>query len=309
MRCRAGALHGARRPAYAATVRYDARNLDAGVRGVVTLLNHIPGVATRASCEGVGARSAPHAHATLAYVAFHHPLPLQLRDFLINRLGDLARIEDDGIYCRWPRKNRTFIGSLESATRLYLSGWARTSYRSVRWPLARLRARLARQVAHGHAREIQLCRACAVLVAEAHPQEHEPITLLRLPPNLHDHWFAEFIAQPSNRLDPALVAAAGWVHLLARTQRGDFGVTYHRRWLRYRAQRIADLTTRQIRSGVDAVRQQGIPLDFFFDRTHAVFIWEHSGGARGPHLSGGVSEEARNHRRERPPEGTPARKP
>jgi hypothetical protein len=261
-------------------VRYDARNLDAGVRHVVRLLNHIPGVTTRASCEGMGAQPARHAHAALAYVAFRHPLPLQLRDFMIARLGDLARIEDDGIYCRWPRKNRIFIGSLESATRLYLSGSARTSCRSVRWPLARLRARLARQVAHGHAAEIQLCRACAVLVAEAHPEAHQPIMLLRLPPDLHDRWFAEFVAQPSNRLDPTLVATAGWVRLLARTQRGDFGATYRRRWLRYRAQRIADLTTRQIRLGVDAARRQGIPLDFIFDATHAVFIWEHSGARR-----------------------------
>ncbi|HVO22024.1 MAG TPA: hypothetical protein VMW56_00185 [Candidatus Margulisiibacteriota bacterium] len=261
-------------------MRDNARNLDAGVRDVVTLLNHIPGVTTRASCEGMGAQPARHAHAALAYVAFRHPLPLQLRDFLISRLGALARIEDDGIYCRWPRENQTFVGSLESATRQFLSGAARRSCRSVRWPLARLRARLARQVAHGHAREIQFCRTCMVLVAEAHPEEHRPITLLRLPPDLDDRWFAEFVAQPSNRLDPGLVATAGWVRLLARTQRGDFGVTYRRRWLRYRAQRIADLTTRQIRCGVDAARQQGIPLDFFFDNTHAVFVWEHDRGAR-----------------------------
>lgn len=276
-------MHGARGPAYAAAVRYNARNLDAGVRDAVTLLNHIPGVITRASCEGMDAQPARHAHAALAYVAFRHPLPLQLRDFLITRLGELARIEDDRIYCRWPRKNRTFIGSLESAARLYLSGSARTSCRIVRWPLARLRARLARLVTHGHAVEVQLCLVCSVLVGEAHPETHQPIVLLRLPPDLHDRWFAEFVAQPSNGLDPVLVATAGWVRLLARTQRGDFGTAYRRRWLRYRAQRVADLTTRQIRSGVDAARQQGIPVDFFFDGTHAVFILEHAGGARRSH--------------------------
>jgi hypothetical protein len=273
-------LHAGRRPAYAVVVRYDAHNLDAGVRDVVTLLNHIPGVATRASCEGMGAQPAQHTHAALAYVAFRHPLPLQLRDFLITRLGELARIEEDGVYSRWPRKNRRFIGSLEAATRLYLSGSAPTSCRSVRWPLSRLRARLARLAARGHAGEIQLCLVCGVLVSEAHTETHQPITLLRLPPDLHDRWFAEFVAQASNRLDPMLVASAGWVRLLARTERGDFGTAYRRRWLRYRALRIADLTTRQIRSGVDAARQQGIPVDFFFDGTHAVFVWEHACGAR-----------------------------
>jgi hypothetical protein len=123
-----------------------------------------------------------------------------------------------------------------------------------------------------------------VLVGEAHTEAHQPIALLRLPPDLHDRWFAEFVAQPSNRLDPALVATAGWVRLLARTQRGDFGTAYRRRWLRYRAQQVADLTTLQIRFGVDAARQQGIPVDFFFDGTHAVFVWEHAraAGAHSP---------------------------
>jgi hypothetical protein len=261
-------------------VRSDARNLDAGVRAVAALLDRIPGVTTRASCEGMGSQPARHTHAALAYVAFRHPLPLAFRDFLITRLGELARIEDDGIYCRWPTKNRIFVGSLESATRLYLSNSAGTACRTVRWPLARLRARLARQVAHGHAGELQLCLTCAVLLAEAHPEAHQSIRLLQLPPDLHDRWFAEFAAQLSNRLDPVLIATAGWAGVLARTQRGDFGNAYRRRWLRYRAQRIADLTTRQIRSGVDLARQQGIAIDFFFDRTHAVFIWEATRGAR-----------------------------
>lgn len=283
MRCSAGVLHAALRAAYAATVRYDAPNLDVGVRDVVALLNHIPGVATRASCEGIGAQPARHVHAALAYVAFRHPLPLRLRDFLITRLGELARIEDDGIYCRWPRKNRTFLGCLEAATRLYLSGVANAPCRRVRWPLSRLRARLARLVARGHAGEVQLCLVCGVLVGEAHIETHQPIALLRLPPDLHDRWFAEFVAQADNRLDPALVESAGWVRLLARTQRGDFGGAYHRRWLRFRASRVADLTTRQIRTGVDAARQQGVPVDFFFDGTHAVFIWENARGARRSH--------------------------
>ena len=268
--------------AYPATVRYDARSIDVGVRDMVTLLNHIPGVTTRASCEGAGPHPARHAHAALAYVAFRHPLPLQLRDFFVTRLGDLARVEDDGIYCRWPRKNQIFIGSLESAARLYLTGAAREPYRSVRWPLARLRARLARQVANGHAGEIRLCLTCANLADDSHPEAHQPITLLSFPPDLHDRWFAEFVAQPGNGLDPALVAIDGWLRLLARTQRGDFGTAFRRRWLRYRAQRIADLTTRHIRHGVEAARAQGVPIDFFHDGTHAVFVWERASKDAAP---------------------------
>ena len=245
----------------------------------MTLLNHITGVTTRASCEGAGPHVAGHVHAALAYVAFRHPMPLQLQDFLVTRLGALARIEADAIYCRWPLRNRVFLGSLESAARLYLSGSDDGSTRRVRWPLARLRARLARQVARGHAGEIRLCLTCRELVATAHPESHQSTGLLRLPADLHDRWFAEFLTQPTNALDPILVASDGWVRLLARTQRGDFGNAFQRRWLRYRAQRVADLTTRHVRHGVEAARRSGVPIDFFYDDTHAVFVWKRSMGS------------------------------
>ena len=267
--------------AYRATVRQDARRIDTGVRDVVTLLNRIPGVRTRSSCEGTGLPVARHTHAAHAYVVFRHPLPLQFRDFLVIHLGQLARIDDDGIYCRWPRKNRTFIGSLESAARLYLRDSGGDNSHTVRWPLARLRAHLARQVARGGAAEIRLCFTCKQLIADPHPATHQLTTLLDLPQGLPNLWFAEFSAQPANTLDPVLIAAAGWADLLTRTQRGDFGEAFRRRWLRYRGQQIAHLATRRLRAGVDAARRKMLPIDFFHDGTHAVFMWAkvHPAGA------------------------------
>ncbi len=263
-------------------MRYDARSIDVGIREAVELLNHIPGVSTRASCEGAGPQQGRHAHATLAYVAFRHPLPLRLQDFLVTHLGVLARIEDDGIYCRWPMRNRAFLGSLESATRHYLSNAAREQCNSLRWPLARLRAQLARQVVRGHAGAIGLCLGCAELISEPCTDPHQAIPLLHLRPDLHDRWFAAFVAQPGNALESTLIETEGWVRLLARTQRGDFGTTFQRRWLRYRAQRLSDLTTREIRHGVETARRQGLPIDFFHDGTHAVFVWTGTGGERVP---------------------------
>jgi hypothetical protein len=260
-------------------VRYDARRIDVGVRGVVTLLNHITGVITRASCEGAGPQPGGHVHAALAYVAFRHPMPLQLRDFLVTRLGALARIETDAIYCRWPMRNRLFLGSLESAARLYLSSSDHDSTRKLRWPLARVRARLARQVARQDAGEFRLCLTCRDLVAAAHPESHQSIALLRLPADLHDRWFAEFLTQPRNALDSRLVTRDGWARLLARTQRGDFGAAFRRRWLGYRAQRVADLSTQHVRHGVETARRHGVPIDFFHDGTHAIFAWNGSSGA------------------------------
>ncbi len=263
-------------------MRNDPRTIDAGVGDVVAVLNHIPGVATRASCEGAGTQPVRHPHAALAYVALRHPMPLQLRDFLADRMGSLARIEDDGIYCRWPENNRAFLASLESAARAYLTRSLHERPNTMRWPLTRLRARVAHEVARGHAVQIALCIPCTDLVTQPHQESHQPVSLLHLAPDLHDRWFAEFVAQPGNTLDPALIATDGWVRLLARTQRGDFGAAFHRRWLRYRARRIADLATQQIRMGVDDARRQGVPLDFFHDATHAVFTWQSSGGQGFP---------------------------
>lgn len=254
-------------------MRYDARNIDSGVRSAVALLNDIPGVTTRASCEGVGTDTARHRHATLAYIALRHPMPLQLQDFLINRLGTLARIEEDGIFCRWPHHNRVFIGSLETAARRYLDGSIRGHSRSIRWPLARLRGRIARLAARGAPVQIGLCLACTALVSDPHPDSHGRIVLLQLAADLQEQWFAEFAGQAEAALDAALVATEGWVRLLARTQRGDFGAAYLRRWLRHRARMVARLTTRQLRHGVEAARRNGLPLDFFHDGTHAVFVW------------------------------------
>jgi len=252
-----------------------ASSIDAGIRDVIALLNRIPGVLTRASCEGAGRQPARHAHAAHAYVAFHYPIPLQLQDFLASRLGSLARIEDDGVYCRWPTYNQPFLESLESAAGAYLSH-APEPCQSVRWPLARLRARVATQVARGHPGELWLCPTCRELVDPPHPESHRSIVLLRLAADLHQSWFADFLAQPKNALDPKLVANDGWSHLLARTHHGDFGAAFKQRWLRYRAHRIADLTTQHIRNGVAAARRQGVRIDFFHDGTHAAFMWDES---------------------------------
>jgi hypothetical protein len=248
------------------------------VCNVVTLLNLIPGVRTRASCEGTGRHPARHSHAALAYVVFRYPIPLQLQDFLELRLGALARITNDAVYCRWPAHNRSFLEALEAAARAYL-GSTRAPSRSVRWPLARLRARVAKQVARGHPGELSLCFTCRKLADAPHPESHQPVALLSLPPDLHARWFAEFLAQPKNGLDAKLVANDGWARLLARTHRGDFGVAFQRRWLRYRAQRIADLTTQHVRNGVEAARRRGVPIDFFHDGTHAVLLWDEARGA------------------------------
>jgi len=255
------------------SVRLDLRTIDAGIRDAVTLLSRIPGVTTRASCEGAGSGFLRRRHADLAYVALRYPMPPRLQDFFVEQLDSIARVECDGIYSRWPEKNGAFLRRLERAARAYVLRPAPRPALTLRWPLSKLRARLARLVSREEDLRIGLCRVCADLVDEPHDVSHESVPLLRVPADQQWRWFADFAHQPHNALDPGLVARDGWQGLTMRTLRGDFGAAFHRRWLRHRARMIAALATAHLRSGVQAARRHGTDIDFFYDGTHAVCAW------------------------------------
>ena len=247
--------------------------VDVGVRDVVALLNHVPGVSTRASCEGAGRARGRHRHADLAYVLLRYPMPLGLQDFLIAELGSLVRVEDQGIYSRWPNRNHLFLDRLAVALRAYRRQHPLRHYHCLRWPLPRLRARLARELSGGKEVCVGLCLLCRDIVGAPHPLAHRFEPLLELAGDEQARWLAEFVSQPPNFLQSDLIAADGWARVATRTLRGDFGGAFHRRWLRYRARMIAHLATQQLRAGVERARRRGEDLDFFYDATHAIFAW------------------------------------
>jgi hypothetical protein len=247
--------------------------IDPRVRVLVEALNQVSGVTTRASCEGAGQGPETHRHADLAYVAFRQPLPLRFQEFLRTSIGSLARVEDDGVYSRWPARNNAFIARTLAATRQYLAQPPPARRACVCWPLPKLRARLARQLAGGQHFCVQLCLQCRDLVFDPHAAAHQPLPLLRGNPEQAILWFTAFTQQPRNALDPLLIAADGWPNLIQRTQRGEFSPTFQRRWLRYRARMLGDLATRQIRAGAEAARRKRPDLDFFYTDTEIVFEW------------------------------------
>lgn len=265
-------MHDDYEAAYAATVRIKPDTLDPGVREVIALLNVIPGVATRGSCEGAEHRRVRRRHhGDLAYVSFRHPPPLDLQQFLLAHLDPGARIERDAIYSRWPTANRSFLDDLTTTVRLYLSHTASHPRRYVRRPLAKLRARVAHELSRPHAVQIDLCTTCADIGIAPHPPTHQVIRGLRLTAHQELIWFSAFATQPENALDPALIAADGWPRLLERARRGDFGASFYRRWLRHRARLTADLATLQLRVAAEQARRHGTDVDFYYDQTHAYF--------------------------------------
>jgi len=249
------------------------RPIDAGVCEVVALLNTLPGVRTRASCEGAHGTSSTHRHADLAYVLLRYPLPLALQSFLVTHLDAVARIEHDGVYSRWPARNREFLARLLDATRAYQARQGAVQPQ-LRVPLTTLRAHLARRLIEHEPALVSLCVTCGAVGIEPHPAAHATIPLLHAPKNLAQQWFAEFVARSGNDLDPQLIEREGLEHVITRSHRGDFGPAFYRRWLRYRSRRLADLTTHQLRLGGEAARRQGNQIDFYFDSTHAYFAWD-----------------------------------
>jgi hypothetical protein len=251
----------------------DAR-IDTGVREVVEQLSRIRGVTTRASCEGLGQGCLHHRHAYWAYVLFRQPLPLRFREFLVAQIGSVARVEEDGIYSRWRERNGEFLSCLVTAVRRYASQETTDQGASIRWRLPKLRARLARALADGQAIRLQLCLQCRDLVLGDHLPSHERLALLLCPADRPTVWFAEFESLPPNVLEADLVETDGWAKLIARTQRGEFGTAFQRRWLRFRARKLAELATRHLRIGAELARRQRPDLDFFYSDTHATFEWQ-----------------------------------
>ncbi len=254
-------------------VRRDPRTIDVGVREVVAVLNRLPGVTTRASCQGTGPLHVGHRHGDLAYVLFRHQLPLALQEFFVAHLGPVGRVEDDGIYSRWPADNQMFLDRLTAAARAYVPAAAGGETRCLRRHLPKLRAWLAAQLLRGEDTRVALCLHCRDLVRLPHCEPHEQIALCHVSGDLETRWFADFVQRPGNAIDAGLVAADGWPALVARTRRGDFGTAFLRRWLRYRSARLNDLATRQLRAGVESARQGGMNVDFFYDDRDAVFTW------------------------------------
>src|SRR5262249_24282585 len=157
-----------------------------------------------------------------------------------------------------------FLKRLLLATRAYAQQPMRRARLTVRWPLSRLRTRLAGGVARRTEASVEVCLECHDLIMDMHPTDHQRIPLFRLSADQEIAWLREFAGQPRNPLDTALIAADGWPALAARARRGDFGTAFQRRWLRYRRQMIAGLATLTRHHAMRDARGQRADVDFYY---------------------------------------------
>jgi len=204
------------------------RSIDPNARAAVLGLNRVPGVVTSESCQG-GSRAS--GHSTFAYVRFHHSLPPRFHDYLLARLGEIARIEDAAAYARRPEWNDLFLHALARAASAYRRRYARFLIRA-----RRLRRRLDRAGPGG----LVLCLDCCAIKGCRNP-EHLRLSLAPIDEAERDHWFREFSEDPDNRLPADLRARETAASLRARTEKGQFGEAYLRRWTAFmeRAARAA----------------------------------------------------------------------
>ena len=255
----------------------DREGYDAGIRPALRELNRLSGVRTRASCQGRSAPDDRSGHAEFAYVLFRTPVPLAFEEHLVAELGDLARIEPDSLYCRWPERNAELCERLAETARAFRRHPRTAPTGETRIPLAALLAPLEAWLREPDAPPVAWCFTCAALRAgEATCAAHHPLALLDPGPRRAIATFDSFLASDPSPPDPKLREREGDAAVLARVERGDFGASYRRAWRRFVGGAARQALRVEVRARVAGRRAAGEAVDFWLERGKAVFRNEHA---------------------------------
>jgi hypothetical protein len=194
-------------------------------------------------------------------------------------LAAIARIDDNGIFCRWPNENRKFLQLLTTASAQYRETDSAAPLGSVSFRLSDLRSALMGPNADGDGIAVRICPSCVALAVGPHDCDNVKLELRRWPVDIPEMWFLDFLAEAGNQLDPALRVALAAAELEERTRRGAFGIPYRRRWLRYRDARVRQRLIAALGDAVRTLRQSGSDFDVTFDVGSARVTWHRA--ARG----------------------------
>lgn len=246
---------------------------DRGIRHALRELNRIPGVRSRSSCQGRSRPDERSTHADFAYVLFRTPVPLAFEEHLIADLGELARVEPDSVYSRWPERNVELCDRLARSARGFREQPHRTGDRDVRLPLAKLLAPLEEWLRNPEAPEVAWCFVCGAFRQPAEDAAHRPLSLLDEPPSRRAlATFDAFLAADPSPPDRKLREREGDRAVLTRLERGDFGTTYRNAWKRFVARAARKAVRSELRARVARRRAAGERVDFWLERGKAVFL-------------------------------------
>ena len=236
--------------------------VDPRLRSAVDLLNRLPGVTTRASCQGKTPR-APGTHADLAYVLFAEPIPLTLEDRFLADLGEIGRVEPDGVHCRWPERNEALCALLEASVRrrghdLALERWERSTV-----AVRDIEQKLAERILGERAGDVGWCLDCRKIEDPSRHERHRCCALFCSGDERTLAFFAAYLVEAPP--GPHLLEREGARAILERLRRGDFGDAYRERWRRFAADAAASTLRGGIREAVRSFRTASLATDAAFE--------------------------------------------
>lgn len=245
-------------------------SIDRGIAEAVARLNLIPGATTRASCQGRSA--AEHGtHAELAYVLFEEPLPLTLEDHLLDVLGDIARIEPDGLYCRWPERNAELCERLAAALLRHPPA-AGDGWHAATVTIATLDRLIGRRISGECRKALVWCRACDTLGDPARHASHSGVAVVvDYDGERTIAAIDEFLDRHPRPLDARLREREGAVRLLQRVRRGDFGAAYRADWRRALLAEATRVRRGDLRRVVRGLRSPELATDVYTAGGNVVF--------------------------------------
>ncbi|MGH7803295.1 MAG: hypothetical protein ACREQJ_03030 [Candidatus Binatia bacterium] len=243
------------------SARASPPDVDRGLRAAVDLLNRLPGVATRASCQGK-TPAETGSHADLAYVLFDEPIPLTLEDRFLADLGEIAGIEPLGVQCRWPERNAEFCSRLTASTAERERHAATELWERSAIGAADAERAIGERILGERGGDLGWCLDCHRFDEVAVHRSHRCHLLFRAGDERTLAAFAAYLARDPP--DPRLVEREGARAVLQRLRHGDFGASYREGWRRWAEQTAAGLLRGEIRLAVRALRSAEWTTDVCF---------------------------------------------
>jgi hypothetical protein len=241
--------------------------VDPRLRCAVELLNRLPGATTRASCQGK-TPSDPGTHAHLAYVLFAEPMPLTLEDRLLDDLGEIGRVEPDGVHCRWPERNEELCARLEESVRRRGSDLAAERWEHATIAIADIERGLAARILGERGGAVGWCLDCRTIDDPSRHETHRCFALVRAGEEHTLTAFAAYLAQ--HPPGPQLVEREGARAVLERVRHGDFGDSYRQRWRRFAADGAARALREDVRAAARGLRTVSLATDAYFEGSRLV---------------------------------------